>query len=56
MEGPTSSLGSRNRLTCLTVLEHDDDDGSDVFIEIDGISLTRWQLKKKMPKFNRYIN
>ena len=26
MEGPTSSSGSRNRLTCLTLQEHDDDD------------------------------
>jgi len=26
MEGPTSSGGSRNRLTCLTLQEHDDDD------------------------------
>ena len=26
MEGPTSSRGSRNRLTCLTLQEHDDDD------------------------------
>jgi hypothetical protein len=25
MEGPTS-LGSRNRITCLTLQEHDDDD------------------------------
>jgi hypothetical protein len=28
MEGPTSSGGSRNRLTCLTLQEHDDDDES----------------------------
>ena len=26
MEGPTSSGGSRNRLTCLNLQEHDDDD------------------------------
>ena len=26
MEGPTSSGGSRNRLTCLTLQEHDDDE------------------------------
>ena len=26
MEGPTSSSGSRNRITCLTLQEHDDDD------------------------------
>ena len=26
MEGTTSSSGSRNRLTCLTLQEHDDDD------------------------------
>ena len=26
MEGPTSSGGLRNRLTCLTLQEHDDDD------------------------------
>ena len=26
MEGPTSSGGSRNRITCLTLQEHDDDD------------------------------
>ena len=25
MEGPTSSWGSRNRITCLTLQEHDDD-------------------------------
>jgi hypothetical protein len=25
MEGPTSSGGSRNRLTCLSLQEHDDD-------------------------------
>ena len=30
MEGPTSSWGSRNRLTCLTLQEHDDDDDDDV--------------------------
>ena len=29
MEGPTSSGGSRNRLTCLTLQEHDDDDDDD---------------------------
>ena len=29
MEGPTSSWGSRNRLTCLTLQEHDDDDDDD---------------------------
>ena len=28
MEGPTS-LGSRNRITCLTLQEHDDDDDDD---------------------------
>jgi hypothetical protein len=33
MEGPTSSGGSRNRLTCLTLQEHDDDD--------DDFNLTR---------------
>ena len=26
MEGPTSSCGSRNRITCLTLQEYDDDD------------------------------
>ena len=26
MEGPTSSGGLRNRLTCLTLQEHDDDE------------------------------
>jgi len=26
MEGPTSSGGSTNRLTCLTLQEHDDDE------------------------------
>ena len=30
MEGPTSSGGSRNRLTCLNLQEHDDDD--DIYI------------------------
>ena len=25
MEGPTSSWGSRNRITCLTLQEYDDD-------------------------------
>ena len=30
MEGPTSSGGSRNRLTCLTLQEHDDDDDDDI--------------------------
>ena len=29
MEGPTSSGGSRNRLTCLTLQEHDDDEERD---------------------------
>ena len=29
MEGPTLSGGSRNRLTCLTLQEHDDDDDDD---------------------------
>jgi len=29
MEGPTSSWRSRNRLTCLTLQEHDDDDDDD---------------------------
>ena len=29
MEGPTSSGGLRNRLTCLTFQEHDDDDDDD---------------------------
>ena len=29
MEAPTSSWGSRNRLTCLTLQEHDDDDDDD---------------------------
>jgi len=29
MEGPTSSGGSRNRLTCLNLQEHDDDDDDD---------------------------
>ena len=28
MEGPTASGGSRNRLTCLNLQEHDDDDES----------------------------
>jgi len=34
MEGPTSSGGSRNRLTCLTLQEHDDDDDDDIYIHI----------------------
>jgi len=29
MEGPTSSWGSRNRITCQTLQEHDDDDDDD---------------------------
>ena len=29
MEGPTSSWGSRNRITCLTLQEHDDNDDDD---------------------------
>jgi hypothetical protein len=29
MEGPTPSGGSRNRITCLTLQEHDDDDDDD---------------------------
>jgi hypothetical protein len=29
MEGPTSSGGSRNRLTFITLQEHDDDDDDD---------------------------
>jgi len=32
MEGPTSSGGSRNRLTCLTLQEHDDDDDSCILL------------------------
>jgi hypothetical protein len=31
MEGPTSSGGSKNRLTCLNLNEHDDDD-NDIYI------------------------
>ena len=41
MEGPTSSWGSRNRLTCLTLQEHDDDDES---VYINFHSLSRWFL------------
>ena len=29
MEGPTSSCGSRNGITCLTLQEHDDYDDDD---------------------------
>jgi len=29
MEGPTSSWGSRNRITCLILQKHDDDDDDD---------------------------
>ena len=29
MEGPTSSWGSKNRITCRTLQEHDDDDDDD---------------------------
>jgi hypothetical protein len=33
MEGPTSSGGSRNRNTCLTLHEHvDDDDDDDLYL------------------------
>ena len=32
MEGPTSFGGSRNRLTCLTLQEHDDDELYKVFV------------------------
>jgi len=42
MEGPTSSWGSRNRLTCLTLQEHDDDDDlTAVFYVYVGVSKVR---------------
>ena len=34
MEGPTSSGGLRNRLTCLTLQEHDDDEH--IFTDLSG--------------------
>ena len=34
MEGPASSGGSRNRLTCLTLQEHDDNDDIYIYIYI----------------------
>ena len=34
MEGPTSSSGLRNRITCLTLQEHDDDDDDDDDVEV----------------------
>ena len=43
MEGPTSSWGSRNRVTCLTLQEHDDDDLR--------YCKTFWWLSQKRPKY-----
>ena len=40
MEGPTSSSGSRNRLTCLTLQKHDDDDDDD-FIPHTNVQLDK---------------
>ena len=34
MEGPTSSGGFRNRLTCLTLQEHDDDDEVSMHLQL----------------------
>ena len=41
MEGPTSSWGSRNRTTCLTLQEHDDD-YDDIYIYIWGTAVAQW--------------
>ena len=42
MEGPTSSGGSRNRLTCLTLQEHDDDDDDDVIGNVVSRVARQW--------------
>ena len=44
MEGPTSSGGSRNRLTCLTLQERDDDDDDDLIV-FQRFSFIALQLK-----------
>jgi len=45
-EGPTLSWGSRNRLTCLTLQEHDDDDDSTSQKVLDGtISICCWKYE-----------
>ena len=51
MEGPTSSSASRNRITCLTLQEHDDDD--DVFHYIPFPFLTH---TTGMTHFQNYVN
>jgi hypothetical protein len=43
MEGPTSSEGSRNRLTRLNLHEHDDDD--DIHLVIFNLDLTHHIIK-----------
>jgi hypothetical protein len=45
MEGPTSSGGSRNRLTCLNLHEHDDDD--DITVHNFGNKLTIFSVVNK---------
>ena len=49
MEGPTSYGGSRNRLTCLTLQEHDDDD--DIYIYIFEIFKAKNFVLFKVLKF-----
>ena len=47
MEGPTSSWGSRNRITCLTLQEHDDDDDI-VYILAFSVCICYAQRSKKL--------
>jgi len=48
MEGPTSSWGSRNRITCLTFQEHDDDDDDEKNLLI---MTPTWQTKTRPLSF-----
>ena len=58
MEGPTSSLRSRNRLICLTFQEHDDDDDDDEVKEINfntcTVSQEMWISVAQRPKNGPY--
>ena len=56
MEGPTSSGGSRNRLTCLTLQEHDDDDRIHVTEVAHGYTRFQQNLPKNPPKWTRTQN
>ena len=48
MEGPTSSWGSMNRLICLTLQEHDDDDDDGIVAYIDPLSvISKYRLRGK---------